>query len=160
MPRSFSIKLHSETLMSARRSPRHAQNPSSGERRKTLSITHHALSSHHYHRHIIICASYISSIDYNVFMVLQRHLKDHLCRKAPKSNDLLLLLRVGGFHQLMSFMGAGCKLVEEPGLDGLWVTVYDKNSLSKMMDRTTYTKPFKGMFTDRCCTAYISSTSS
>ena len=48
MPRSFSIKLHSETQVSARmgmsgdRSPRHAQNPLSGERRKALSITHHA----------------------------------------------------------------------------------------------------------------------
>ena len=49
MPQSFSIKLHSETQvfsrlgMSGGRSPRHAQNPLSGEERKTLSITHHAL---------------------------------------------------------------------------------------------------------------------
>ena len=51
-------KLHSETQVSGRLgmsggiSPRHAQNPLSGERRKTLSITHHALSpppSHHHH---------------------------------------------------------------------------------------------------------------
>ena len=57
MLRSFSIKLHSETQVSGRlgmsggRSSRHAQNPLSGERRKTLSITHHALSpppSHQY----------------------------------------------------------------------------------------------------------------
>ena len=57
MPRCFSIKLHSETQISGRlgmsggRSPRHAQNPLSGEWRKTLSITHHVLSpppSHHY----------------------------------------------------------------------------------------------------------------
>ena len=40
MPRSFSIKLHSETQVSDRlgmsrgRSPRHAQNPLSGERTK------------------------------------------------------------------------------------------------------------------------------
>ena len=54
---SFIIKLYSETQVSGRLgmsggiSPRHAQNPLSGERRKTLSITHHALSpppSHHY----------------------------------------------------------------------------------------------------------------
>ena len=87
--------------------------------------------SYHPHRHIIVRASFISSIDYNVFVVLQCHLKDHLCRKATQSNDLLLLLRVGGFHQLMSFMGAGCKL-EDPGLDGLWATVYDKNTLPNM----------------------------
>ena len=59
MPRSFSIKLHSETQifgrlgMSGGRSPRHAQNPLSGERRKTLSITHHALSPPSSHQHLI-----------------------------------------------------------------------------------------------------------
>ena len=56
MSRSFSIKLHSETQvsgslsMSGGKSPRHAQNAFLGKRRKTLSITHHALSpppSHH-----------------------------------------------------------------------------------------------------------------
>ena len=56
MPQSFIIKLYSETQVSGRLgmsggiSPRHAQNTLSGERRKTLSITHHALSpppSHH-----------------------------------------------------------------------------------------------------------------
>ena len=85
MPQSFIIKLYSETQVSGRLgmsggiSPRHAQNPLSGERRKTLSITHHALSPH---PHIIICTSFISLINYNVFIVLQCHLKDHLCRKV------------------------------------------------------------------------------
>ena len=37
---------------------------------------------YHPHPHIIICTSFISSIDYNVFIVLQCHLKDHLCRKS------------------------------------------------------------------------------
>ena len=60
MPRSFSIKLHSETQVSGRlgmsegRSPRHAQNPLSGERRKTLSITHHDLSHPPSHHHLYI----------------------------------------------------------------------------------------------------------
>ena len=72
MPRCFSIKLHRETQVSDRLgmsgggSPRHAQNPLSGERRKTLSITPPcprtptltSLSVHHL----------ISSIDYNVFI--------------------------------------------------------------------------------------------
>ena len=30
-----------------------------------------------------------------------------------------LFFRVGGFHQLMSFVGARCKLMEVAGLDGL-----------------------------------------
>ena len=59
MPRSFSNKLHSKTQVSDRlgmsggRSPRHAQNPVSVERRKALSITHHALSPSHHHLYII-----------------------------------------------------------------------------------------------------------
>ena len=40
--------------MSGGRSPRHAQNPLSGERRKTISITHHALSPPPSHHHLYI----------------------------------------------------------------------------------------------------------
>ena len=60
MPRSFSIKLHSKAQvsgslgMSGGGSPRHAQNPLSAERRKTLSITHHALSPPPSHHHLYI----------------------------------------------------------------------------------------------------------
>ena len=60
MPQSFIIKLYSETQVSGRLgmsggiSPRHAQNPLSGERRKTLSITHHALSPQPSHHHLYI----------------------------------------------------------------------------------------------------------
>ena len=48
-----------------------------------------------------------------------------------------LFFRVGGFHQLMSFVGARCKLMGDSGLDGLWLTIYAKNSLPKMMDSKT-----------------------
>ena len=58
-------------------SPRHAQNPLSGGRKKKLSIT---TMPYHPRPHIIICTSFISSIDYNVFIVLQCHSKDLLCR--------------------------------------------------------------------------------
>ena len=60
MPQCFSIKLHSKTQvsgllgMSRSRSPRHAQNPLSGERRKMLSITNHALSPPPSHHHLYI----------------------------------------------------------------------------------------------------------
>ena len=60
MPQSFIIKLYSETQVSGRLgmsggiSPRHAQNPLSGERRKTLSITRHALSPPPSHHHLYI----------------------------------------------------------------------------------------------------------
>ena len=60
MPWSFNIKFHSETQVCCRldmpggRSPRHAQNPLVGEQRKTLSITHHALSPPPSHHHLYI----------------------------------------------------------------------------------------------------------
>ena len=41
-------------IMSGGISPRHAQKPLSGERRKTLSITHHALSPPLSHHHLYI----------------------------------------------------------------------------------------------------------
>ena len=88
---------------------------------------------YHSHPHILICTAFIPSIDYDVFIVLQCHLKDHLAekwRKAMIYSYYMLVL----FHQLMSFMGAGCKLMEDPGLDGLWATVCDMNSLPKMME--------------------------
>ena len=79
MPQSFIIKLYSETQVSGRLgmsggiSPRHAQNPLSGERRKTLSITHHALSpppSHH-HLYIIQLINWLQRF-YRIRMSLKR----------------------------------------------------------------------------------------
>ena len=76
---SFIIKLYSETQvsgclgMSGGISPRHAQNPLSGERRKTLSITHHALSpppSHH-HLYIIHLINWLQRF-YRIIMSLKR----------------------------------------------------------------------------------------
>ena len=91
MPQSFSLKLHRENS-SLRPSghvwgciPWHAQNPLSGERRKTLSITHHALSpppSHH-HLYIILLINWLQRF-YRITMSLKRPF-------VPKS-DLLLLL--------------------------------------------------------------------
>ena len=79
MLQSFSIKLHSENQvsghlgMSGGRSPRHAQNPLLGERRKTLSITHHALSpppSHHLY--IIHLINWLQRFFYRNTMSLKR----------------------------------------------------------------------------------------
>ena len=79
MPQSFIIKLYSKTQvsgclgMSGGISPRHAQNPLSGERRKTLSITHHALSpppSHH-HLYIIHLINWLQRF-YRIIMSLKR----------------------------------------------------------------------------------------
>ena len=48
--------------------------------------------------------------------------------------------RLGGFHQLMSFLGAGCKLFEGGGLDELCETAYAKNSIPKMIQGKAYSK--------------------
>ena len=79
LPRFFSIKLHSEAQVSGRlstsggRSPRHAQNPFSGKRMKTLSITHHALSppSLHHHLYIIHFINWLQGF-YRITMSLKR----------------------------------------------------------------------------------------
>ena len=67
----FSIKLHSETQSVGRL----GVNPPDMPRIK--QVKENAL--HTPHPHIIICTSFISSIDYYVFIVLQCHLNDHLC---------------------------------------------------------------------------------
>ena len=69
--------------MSGGRSPRHAQNPLLGERRKTLSITHHALSpppSHH-HVYIIHLINWLQRF-YLIAMSLKRVICAKKWRKA------------------------------------------------------------------------------
>ena len=79
IPHWFIIKLYSETQVSGRLgmsggiSPRHAQNPLSGERRKTLSITHHAISTppSHHHLYIIHLINWLQRF-YRIIMSLKR----------------------------------------------------------------------------------------
>ena len=88
---TFETQVSGRLGMSGDRSPRHAQNPLSGERRKTLSTTHHARSpppSHH-HLYIIHLINWPQSF-YRIRMTLKRPF-------APKSDVkqwciLLLLL--------------------------------------------------------------------
>ena len=54
-----------------------------------------------------------------------------------------LFLRLGGFHLLMSFLGAGCKLMEGSGLEELWATVYANNSIPKMMEGKAYSRTLR-----------------
>ena len=76
---SIIIKLYSETQVSGRLgmsggiSPRHAQNPLSGEQRKTLSITNHALSPPptHHHMCIIHLINWLQRF-YRIIMSLKR----------------------------------------------------------------------------------------
>ena len=54
-----------------------------------------------------------------------------------------LFLRLGGLHQLMSFLGAGCKLMEGSGLEELWETAYALKSIPKMMEGKAYAKTLR-----------------
>ena len=58
--------------------------------------------------------------------------------KSPEFDKIHL--KLGGFHQLMSFMGAGCKLMEDAGLLQLWSTVYKENSIPKMLEGKAYSR--------------------
>ena len=102
MPGCFSIKLHSETQVSGRlgmsggRSPRHAYNPLSGERRKTLSITHHAPSpppSHH-HLYIIHLINWLQRF-YRITMSLKRPFVPKSLQQStmPKDCTVFILLQ-------------------------------------------------------------------
>ena len=84
-PLSLNIKLHSETKSPAVWAclgvdppdmPRTPYQASEGKHSQTPTMPYHP------HLHIIICTSFISSIDYNVFIVLQCHLKDQ--KRAEK----------------------------------------------------------------------------
>ena len=89
--------------MSGGISPRHAQNPLSGERRKTLSITHHALSpppSHH-HLYIIHLINWLQRF-YRIIMSLKRPFvpKSDVKQWFTTTTSSLLLLFFWYWHNL------------------------------------------------------------
>ena len=55
----------------------------------------------------------------------------------------------------MSFVGAGCKFMEDSVIDGLWPTIYAKNSLPKMMEGKTYTKTLRSCLLTDAALLYI-----
>ena len=61
--------------------------------------------------------------------------------KADKSPEFhSIYLKLGGVHQLVSFLGAGCKLMEDEGLKELWSTIYQENFLPKMIEGKAYSQ--------------------
>ena len=58
--------------------------------------------------------------------------------KCPEFDSIYL--KLGGFHQLTGFLGAGCKLMEDGGLKELWSTVYKEYSLPKMIEGKAYSQ--------------------
>ena len=79
--------------MSGRISPRHAQNPLSGERRKTLSISHRALLPPPLHHHLYnsshkLTTTFLSY--YNVTFVLKSDVKQRFTTTISKLSSLKL----------------------------------------------------------------------
>lgn len=56
----------------------------------------------------------------------------------PSSSISRLTIRLGGFHLLMSFLGAIGSIMAGSGLEELWQTVYAKNSVPHMMNGHAY----------------------
>ena len=54
-----------------------------------------------------------------------------------------IFLRLGGFYQLMSFLGSACKIMEESGIEDLWSNVYARNSLPKRLEGKAYHKALR-----------------
>ena len=109
--KSFIIKLYSETQVSGRLgmsggiSPRHAQNPLSGERRKTLSITHHALSPPPSHHHLYVKQSDVKQLFTTTTTIKNKmadgsHLEDNRYRGGGGGGALKNIIDIGGASSL------------------------------------------------------------
>ena len=68
-----------------------------------------------------------------------------------------IFLRIGGFHQLVSFLGASCKRMEGSGLEKLLESVYAKNSIPKMMEGKAYTRTLRALLLLDCALHHIMS---
>ena len=69
------------------------------------------------------------------------------CIKHSYPNEFISIhLCLGGFHQLMSFLGAGYKLLEGSGIEELWERMYAKHSIPKMMTGKAYIKCLRAWF--------------
>ena len=56
----------------------------------------------------------------------------------PNNDIAKIVLRLGGFHLLMSFMGSIGKIMEGSGLENLWGTVYGQSTVHHMMNGHAY----------------------
>ena len=107
--------------MSGGISPRHAQSPLSGERRETLSITHHALSpppSHH-HLYIIHPINWLQRF-YRITMSLKRPFvpKSDVKQRFTTTTTLLTidslhLERLARWTVIVYSKGLGCSRVND-----------------------------------------------
>ncbi|KAK3916607.1 CaM kinase-like vesicle-associated protein [Frankliniella fusca] len=66
---------------------------------------------------------------------------------SPQNSPLRnIFVQLGGFHLLMSFMGAIGHLMSGSGLEELWTTVYAKNSVQQMSSGKAYSRAVRAHF--------------
>lgn len=65
---------------------------------------------------------------------------------GPSSPLSRVTIRLGGFHLLMSFLGAIGAIMAGSGHEGLWETVYAKNSVAHMMTGHAYARSLRAHF--------------
>ncbi|XP_063235988.1 uncharacterized protein LOC134538524 [Bacillus rossius redtenbacheri] len=60
---------------------------------------------------------------------------------AEGSSDISkIVLRLGGFHLLMSFMGSIGRIMEGSGLESLWAAVYGQTTVNHMLNGCAYSR--------------------
>lgn len=65
---------------------------------------------------------------------------------SPSSPLSHIIVRLGGFHLLMSFLGAIGTIMAGSGIEDLWETVYAKNSVVHMMTGRAYARSVRAHF--------------
>lgn len=68
--------------------------------------------------------------------------------EASNPNSILsnVIVRLGGFHTLMSFLGSIGHIMTGSGLEDLWRTIYAKNTVPHMISGHAYARALRGHF--------------
>ena len=62
------------------------------------------------------------------------------------AKSLGIVVRLGGFHSLMSFVGSIGSLMEESGLEKLLEIIYGKNTVTHMFSGKAISRALRGHF--------------
>jgi len=79
-------------------------------------------------------------------------------RKIVESTNIIepkIVVRLGGVHLLMSFMGAIGYIMAGSGLKELWSTIYAANLIEKMMTGHAYSRAVRAYFVTQLCLGKI-----
>ena len=75
---------------------------------------------------------------------------------ADKKNPVAsVVVRLGGFHLLMSFMGAIGTIMSGSGIEAVWETIYSSNTVVHMMSGHAYARALRAHFLTQLAIAVI-----